>query len=399
MKKLLLLGGLRYLIPVIKSAQKMGVHVITCDYLPDNIAHSFSDEYHNVSIIDKEAVLMLAKQLNIDGIMSFAVDPGVITAAYVSEKMNLPSAGPYESIVILQNKGLFRSFLEKHNFDVPKSSTYTDIDSAVKNFNLSDLPVIVKPVDSAGSKGVMKVSHKDDLLTAINNALLFSPSSTFIIEEFLEGRTFSSDSDSFSVEGHLCYISFSNQRFDSKSPNPFTPSAYSWPSSISEENQIHLKSELQRLIGLLQMKSSVYNIEVREAINGKAYIMEVAPRGGGNRISEMLNCATNTNLISLSVKAALGESIAIIDEPKYSGYWAEIILHSYESGCFKELYIDPILERNIQEVDLWVKKGDKINAFTGANEAIGTLVLNFEKQTKLESIISNYTELIKVILE
>src|SRR5690554_4264467 len=119
MKKLLLLGGLKYLIPVIKKAQNLGYHVITCDYIPSNIAHQYSDEYHNVSILDKDKVLTLAKKLNIDGIMSFAVDPGVLTAAYVSENLSLPSPGPYESIKILQNKGLFRKFLKKHDFNVP----------------------------------------------------------------------------------------------------------------------------------------------------------------------------------------------------------------------------------------------------------------------------------------
>lgn len=74
-KKILLLGGLRYLLPVIKAAHDLGYYVITCDYLPDNIAHKYADEYHNVSIIDKEAVLALARELQIDGIMSFAVDP------------------------------------------------------------------------------------------------------------------------------------------------------------------------------------------------------------------------------------------------------------------------------------------------------------------------------------
>ena len=88
-KKLLLLGGLRYLLPVIESAHELGYYVITCDYIPDNIAHKYSDEYHNVSIVDKEAVLSLARELQIDGIMSFAVDPGVITAAYVQEQMGL----------------------------------------------------------------------------------------------------------------------------------------------------------------------------------------------------------------------------------------------------------------------------------------------------------------------
>ena len=67
-KKLLLLGGLRYLLPVIEAAHKLGYYVITCDYIPGNIAHKYSDEYHNVSIIDKEAVLALARELEIDGI-------------------------------------------------------------------------------------------------------------------------------------------------------------------------------------------------------------------------------------------------------------------------------------------------------------------------------------------
>ena len=94
-KKLLLLGGLRYLLPVIEAAHELGYYVITCDYHPDNIAHKYSDEYHNVSIVDREAVLALARKLCIDGIMSFAVDPGVVTAAYVQQQMGLPAVGPY----------------------------------------------------------------------------------------------------------------------------------------------------------------------------------------------------------------------------------------------------------------------------------------------------------------
>ena len=70
MKKLLLLGGSRFLLPVIREAKALGCHTITCDYLPDNIAHRYSDEYHNVSIVDREAVLALAKELQVDGAFS-----------------------------------------------------------------------------------------------------------------------------------------------------------------------------------------------------------------------------------------------------------------------------------------------------------------------------------------
>lgn len=80
MKKLMILGGSRYALPVIDAAHKLGIYVITCDYLPDNIAHKYSDEYCNVSTIDKEKTLEYAQKLEIDGIMSFACDPGVVTA-------------------------------------------------------------------------------------------------------------------------------------------------------------------------------------------------------------------------------------------------------------------------------------------------------------------------------
>ena len=125
-KKLMLLGGIRYLLPVIKAAHEQGYYVITADYLPDNIAHKYSDEYVDVSIIDKEAVLKVAQEKHIDGIMSFGVDPGVVSASYVQEKMGLPSFGPYESVCILQNKDRFRAFLAKHGFNVPKAKGYSN---------------------------------------------------------------------------------------------------------------------------------------------------------------------------------------------------------------------------------------------------------------------------------
>lgn len=110
----MLLGGIRYLLPVIEAAHEQGYYVITADYLPDNIAHRYSDEYVNVSIIDKEAVLKVAREKEIDGILSFGVDPGVVSASYVQTQMGIPSFGPFESVEILQNKDKFRTFLSEN---------------------------------------------------------------------------------------------------------------------------------------------------------------------------------------------------------------------------------------------------------------------------------------------
>lgn len=396
MKKLMILGGSRYIIPVIEAAHKLGIYVITCDYLPDNIAHKYSDEYVNVSIIDKEAVLETAKKLKIDGIMSFACDPGVITMAYVAEKMGLPSVGSYESVCILQNKRLFRKFLTDNGFNVPVAKGYNNIEDALKECDIFNWPVIVKPVDSAGSKGVTRVDKREDLKDAINYALQYSHSNEFIIEDFLMQKGFSSDSDCFSVDGKMVFYSFSSQRFDKDCENPYTPSAYSWPSSISDEHSEELKKEIQRLVTLLDLKTSIYNIEVRESINGKAYIMEMSPRGGGNRLAEMVKIATGVDLITEYVKFIVGLECGLISQKPYNCHLAEVILHSDVSGIFDSLWINEEIIDNVYEKDLWINEGAEIGGFKGANEAIGTLVLKFNSEDELNRVMNDIKKYVLV---
>lgn len=392
-KKLMILGGLRYALPIIKSAHELGFHVITADYLPDNIAHKYSDEYCNVSIIDKEATLKVARELKIDGITSFACDPGVVTAAYVAEEMGLPTVGSYEAVSILQNKGRFRKFLTENGFNVPMAISYTKVEDALNDVLQEDSsfhwPVIVKPTDCAGSKGVTRVDEPKKLREAIDFALSFSHSNEFIIEDFITQKGYSSDTDSFSVNGELKFVSFNSQRFDPNAENPYTPAAFSWPSSMTKKHQEELTSEIQRLIKLLGLGTSIYNIETREGTDGKAYIMECSPRGGGNRLAECLEYATGVKLIENVVRAAVGLPVVGIEQKPYNGHWAEIILHSTEPGIFRNLRIDEDIEQQyVIEKDIWVEEGKHIGGFASANESIGTLILRFNTQEELDSVMN-----------
>ena len=395
----MLLGGLRYLLPVIEAAHKQGYYVITVDYLPDNIAHKFSDEYYNVSIIDKEAVLKVAKEKQIDGIMSFACDPGVIAASYIQNQMGLPSFGPYESVEILQNKDKFRMFLQEHGFNVPQAKGFDNIEDAMKESYWYPWPVIVKPTDSAGSKGCTRVDRPEDLRQALEDAMNHSISGHIIVEEFIEKSGCSSDTDIFSINGKLYFVNYSAQRFDEKASNPYTPAAYSWPSTFTEEQEKYLTSEIQRLITLLGMKTAVYNIETRIGTNGKPYIMELTPRGGGNRLCEMLRYATGVDMITAITRAMVGDPLLEpIEQRSYNGHWAEIILHADKSGYFDHLEIDNSLPAEIVEEDLWVRKGDHVDSFEGANNAIGTLVLKFQTAEELEKAITHQHDWLKVVV-
>lgn len=387
MKKLLILGGSRYIIPAIQAAHDLGVYVISCDYLPDNIGHTYSDEYRNVSIIEKDAVLALAKELKIDGILSFATDPGVETAAYVAEQLGLPTS-PYESVHILQNKNLFRAFLKEHGFNVPWFKSYSCISDALKDAGAYEFPVIVKPVDSAGSKGVRRVNRIEELDEAIRYALHHSHNGNFIIEEFIQQRGHSSGSECFSINDQLIFSSFACQYFDKTANNPYTPCGTTWPSDMPESVLRELRSELQRLIQLLHMGTTIYNVECRVGTNGKAYLMEVSPRAGGNRLAEVLRYACGQDLIMNNVKAALGLPIMEMTDPIYQGSWGLYMLHAEKNGRFERLWIDPKIEREyIIEKDLWIHPGMEVHSFTGANEAIGTVIFRCASAQQAKELI------------
>ena len=398
-KKLMLLGGLRYLLPIIEEAHKLGIYVITADYLPDNIAHKYSDEYCNVSIIDKDAVLKAAQKLGIDGILSHAVDPGVVSAAYVAEKMGLPFQCSYEAACILQDKSRFRQFLRDNGFNCPNAKGYSNVEDALKDVDYFNWPVIVKPVDSAGSKGVTRVDYPKDLPNAIAYALSESHNGHFIIEDFLEKKGFSVGSESFVVDGKLLYNGFYDQYFDKNAVNPYTPSAEVWPSIMEQRYQDEIKSELQRLFTLLGVTTGLFNVECRVCTNGKAYLMEVSPRAGGNRLAEILNYAADVNINEAETRKSVGLSIENMHEPNYKGHFAILVLHSEKEGTFQGVEIESdFKKKHVIEEEIRVSKGGNVGSFTGANAALGTLFLRTENRDEMDSILACINKYVKIIL-
>lgn len=396
-KRLMLLGGIQYLLPVIETAHKHGYWVITVDYIPNNVAHKYSDEYHNVSILDKDAVYELALRLQIDGILSFAVDPGVVTAAYVAERMGLPFSCSYDSACILQNKALFRQFLADHHFNVPKAKGYSSVKDALNDVGYFRWPVIVKPVDSAGSKGITKVNTPNGLASAIQTALVESHCQSFIIEDYLEKEGHSAGSESFFVNGKLLYNGFYDQYFDESAANPYTPSAECWPADKSESVLNEVRSELQRLGDLLHFDTGIFNVEWRICTDGKVYLMEVSPRAGGNRLAEILNYAADVDLIDAEVRKAMGEKVNGMHEPSYDGCHAIQVLHASSSGRFEGISIDPVFESNyIIEKEVRVKEGERVSSFSGANSAIGTLFLRAETREEMDRLLNNIYGSVKV---
>lgn len=401
-QKLMLLGGSRYLFPIIKKAHELGLYVITCDYLPNNDAHKFSDKYINVSIIDKEDVLEAAKNEQIDGIMSFACDPGVATAAYIAEKMGLPFQGPYESVSILQDKGKFRQFMLDNGFNCPHAKSYTDVKAPFNDIDYFTWPVIVKPVDSAGSKGVTRVEKPEDLSIAIQKALDNGHNGQFIIEDFLSFESYHSSADPFTVDGEIKYMSYSDQLFDKEADNPYTPAYIIWPTTMKQEHQDYLTSEIQRLMNLLHMKTGIYNIETVVGKGGIPYIMEVSPRGGGCKIAELQEMSVGVNVIENEIRKAVGMPLLPIEENPIEGHWCEMIVHARpgQEGVFERMDIrEDVKQNNVRVIDMSTKPGDYVHPFTGANMALGDMFLQFPSREELNDAIEDTTKWLDIIIK
>jgi biotin carboxylase len=267
----------------------------------------------------------------------------------------------------------------------------------MKDVSFFNWPVIVKPVDSAGSKGVTRVDDPKDLEAAIDHALEESHNGHFIVEDFLELQGYQSSADCFSVDGKLVYADYSDQLFDKNAENPYTPSIEIWPSSMPQEHQDYLTSEIQRLLKLLHCGTGFYNIESRVCKNGKPYIMEVSPRAGGNRIAELQRIGTGIDLIEAEVCKAVGDEIKSISMPHYVGYYVNYIVHSNKDGIFERAIIDEnFMEKHVIEAEIRVNKGDHVETFKGANNAIGTLFLHFEKREQLEHSIAHQNEWLQI---
>lgn len=399
MKKLLVLSGDSYHVPFIKKAKEMGCYVITCDFFEHNPGHQFAHEYHNVSYMDKEAVLELAKSLQIDGIICFAADEAATTVAYVAEKLGLPSH-PYKSVEIINRKDLFRDFLAKNKFNVPKAKSYTSVEEANAELHLFNMPVIVKPVDSSGSRGVSKIDSAEVLEEKVQYALSNSKVKRFLVEEYIEKHGYQVGGDGFSVDGSLVFRCFSNNHLSDTNLNPFIPLGGSWPSILPQPLQEKIHDEIQRLLNILHMKTGAYNFDIRVDENENVYFIEMGARNGGNLIPCITKYATGVDLIEYSIKAAIGEDCSDLKMVHPKGYWSCYTINSKTSGILKRIEMKTELkEKNVIECEILVSPGDEVGAFTGSDKKIGSMVLSYATKEEMLGKMDHMEEWMTVIVE
>lgn len=393
-KTLLLLGGSKQQVVAIEKAKELGYRTVLCDYLSDNPGQYAADSFYLVSTTDRDAVLEVAQSECVDGVLAYASDPAASTAAYVAEQLGLPS-NPLSAVETLSEKHLFRAFLTREGFPCPKacgfdaSSSYDDVLALIAEM---EFPIVIKPTDSSGSKGVTVVHAKRGIVEACKHAASYSRNGILIAEEFIE-RVFPHviGGDVFVVDGEIKFWGLMSCLRDSA--HSLVPSGEVTPSGLTENQIASVKQVLQRLVDALHLKFGEFNVEIIIGKENVPYVLEFGARAGGNMIPVQLSDASGIDLISANIECAMGVSVGDIAWESDGQAFATYVIHSDSSGVFCGVeYLPEIVEKVYREV-LYIEEGSKVLPFEGANAAIGIVFLRLNnedlKNGFLDSV-SNY---------
>ena len=394
MEKILLLGGSAQQIVAIETAKKLGYYTVLCDFLSDNPGQYHADKFYLESTTDKEKILEIAKEEKINGILAYASDPAAPTAAYVAEKLGLPT-NPYQSVETLCNKDKFRAFLKENGFNTPIAVGYADKNVDTSLFNL---PVIIKPVDSSGSKGATVLYSWDKLDEALDFAFSFSRSHRIIIEEFIQKKhEYLIGGDIFVAEGKVILWGLLNCHRDNN-VNPLVPVGKSYPLMLEGSDIKAVEDTLQKMVDALDLKFGSVNVELVVDKNNKVWPIDVGPRAGGNMIPDLLGMIFGVDVVEMAVFAAMGREVEVTVKEGVS-YFATHNLHSNKSGTYRTIEFSEELERCIINKCLYKNEGDKVEYFDNAAKALGIIFMKFDDKKTAETTLSRIHDLYKVVLE
>ena len=395
MKKILLLGGSSQQVIAIETAKKLGYYTVLCDYLTDNPGQYHADKFYLVSTTDKNAILEVAEKEKVDGVLAYASDPAAPTASYVAEKMGLPT-NPHKSVDILCNKDKFREFLAQNGFNTPKALGFSSLEQIVSAKDQFRLPVIIKPVDSSGSKGASVLYSWNGLEKAVTYALSYSRNHKFIVEEFIEkGYPNVIGGDVFLKDGKIAICGLMDCHRDSK-VNPLVPVGKSYPCKLEKSTMKKVNDTIESILEKLSVKNGAVNVELIVDKNNEIWPIDFGPRNGGNMIPDLMSDIFSTDIVELSVLTAMGEVPQIkINEP--DSCYATHNLHSEKSGKFKDVWYSEKANQYIYKKYIYKKEGDSVDYFDNASKAIGIIFFKFPSADIMQEILSNINNHIKII--
>lgn len=371
-KKIMVLAGGNDQIALIEELRKKfyGVYIYLVDFAENPVAKPYADEHLCISTMDREAVLKAAKEKMIDMIIITCGDQPLPIMAYVAEQLHLPTYLSLAQTLNLTNKVRMKEIMVKNNIPTAKHVICTSINS----INTKDLrfPLIVKPADCNGSKGVRKVQNEQELLCHLNKALEYSRTHTAIVEEFKTGVEISVDAYVQDGCATVLMMSQLNKYFVNESTQVICQSTGPAPISETAKRKIEdITNNVATAFGLINCPLLIQLIVQDDEVN----VIELSARIGGGAKYDSIYKVTGFNVLSANIDAFFGikPNLILNQNPKY---YVRCHLYTY-GGVFREIIgVEDLLKEGVVDSVTYTKsKGSTLNFPSGSSDRVASVFI------------------------
>ena len=302
MKKIAIIGASYLQEPLIEKAKAMGLETHVFAWAAGDIGEKTADYFYPISIIEKDEILKKCKEIGISGICSIASDLAAVTVNYVADKMKLVGNSPV-CAQISTNKHLMREAFEENGDPSPKSILVSDI-TDLNGITLT-YPVIVKPTDRSGSRGITKLTSEDGLQEAIETAKTQGFEKKALVEEFAVGQEYSVECVSYKGKHHFLAMT---KKYTTGAPH-FIETGHLEPAPIEARQLEEVKKIVFHALDSLQITNSASHTELKISKDGAIRIIEIGGRMGGDCIgSDLVELSTGVDFVKAVIQIALGET-------------------------------------------------------------------------------------------
>lgn len=303
MKKIAIIGANSFQNRLILKAKEMGYETHVFAWQCGDIGEKTADFFYPISIVEKEQILEKCREIGICGIASIASDLAVITVNYVAEALGLVG-NSFEDSYICTNKHAMRMAFEKAGVPVPKFKKLTKApaEDELEGFTY---PLIVKPTDRSGSRGITKVNSFCGLGQAVENAISQSFEKSAVVEEFIEGEEYSCECVSYKGKHYFLALT---KKYTTGAP-AFIETGHRQPSDIPEKYKQGITEQIFKALTALNIKNGASHSEFRLSAKGEARIIEIGARMGGDCIgSDLVSLSTGVDFVRAVVDIACGNA-------------------------------------------------------------------------------------------
>ena len=386
-KKTLLIAGGGYAdIPMIQAAKALGYHVITSGNRAEELGHRYSDECRLEDFSDEQAMLKLAESLNIDAICACCNDFSALSAAYVAEQMGLPGHDSYKTAQIIHHKDRYRKFALEHDIPSPRAEGFDSVEAALATLHKFRFPIIIKPVDLTGGKGVSTINQGGDAKSALEIAFMRSRAKRVVVEEFIEGSRHGLST--FIRDGRVVFHFNDNEHYYL---NPYLVSAASTPGSVPSDSVEKLCNAAEKIVALLHLKTGIFHIQY--ILNGsEPVIIEICRRPPGDLYTRFVQIATGIDYPSFIVRGAAGLDCGDLVQTEPAGYFTRHCVMTPRDGKVLDVFFDQTVCENIVDTMMWWQAGDIIDDFM--TQKLGIVFLKFQSLAEMQEKSQNMQALI-----